>query len=92
MCANFICTVDVDIIPEVETAVGYDGTTAMDVPPSISCEDRSSTTQPLSGTCVCVCVCVCVYGCVQCMCAHVCAFTRCACIHVCLSVGLQFLV
>ena len=84
MCANFICIVDVDIIPEVETAVGYDGTTAMDVPPSISCEDRSSTTQPLSGTCVCVCVCV--YGCVQCMCAHVCAFTRCACI--CVSVGL----
>ena len=48
--------VNVDMVPEIETSTGYDGTTKLhldvsDLPFHIPCDDRSHT-QPLSGMCV----------------------------------------
>ena len=47
-------SVHADVTPEVETSTGYEGTTELDlhlhVPLDIPCDERSSCTQPLSGT------------------------------------------
>lgn len=54
---------NIGVVPEAETSFGYDGTTALDLPLDVPCDDRS-TTQPRSGThvyCVyCVCIVVCI--------------------------------